>query len=208
MKLSRVDKVAIQNFDDEYLYKKGVGFYYDEDFEIALEFFHLAIAMGNVKALGFVGDCYIFGKGVPEEVDLGLSYFKTAIEYEDVDSMYRLGKIYDAGVGVDKDPELAVYYYKKALDILSEESYDEWLKYPELFYIAASEMQPNGRMNGDVEQSYEFLLISKEGYELAIKDGAFYLEKELNKVLEQISNSLYSDIKESIEKAFDEKHSG
>lgn len=208
MKLSRVDKVAIQSFDDEYLYKKGVSFFFDEDYEVALEYFHLAISMGNVKSLAYVGNCYMFGRGVPEELDLGLSYYKVAIEYEDVDATYRLGKLYDNGLGVEKDTELAMYYYKKALDFLENESYEEWLKYPELFYIMANEMQPGGRMMEDIKSSYEYLLISKEGYEIAIRDGAFYLEKEFNKVLEQINNNLYDNIKESIEKAFNEKYSG
>ena len=117
MKLTRADKAAIQNGDSNYLVNKGIRYYYDQDYEVALDYFHLAAALGNGRAAGYIGHCYMHGEGVPAEVDLALSYFRIGMDSRDVESFYRLGKNYCDGVGVEKDHELGVYYYENALAV-------------------------------------------------------------------------------------------
>ena len=207
MKLTRADKAAIQNGDSNYLVNKGIRYYYDQDYEVALDYFHLAAALGNGRAAGYIGHCYMHGEGVPVEVDLALSYFRIGMDSRDVESFYRLGKNYCDGVGVEKDHELGVYYYENALaELLENGQLQEQLAYPALFYQLALEKAPGGGMGENLSTSYKYLLIAHTGYTLAIENGAFYYEKDLEEVQEKMNDDMYDGVKEIVEKEFRDEY--
>jgi len=207
MKLTKADKAAIQNGDSNYLLNKGIRYYYDQEYEIALDYYHLAAAMGNGKAAGNIGYCYMYGEGVPAEVDLALSYFKIGTESRDIDSFYKLGKIYCDGVGVDKDHELGVYYFENALaELLENYQVHEQFEYPGLFYQLSLEKLPNGGMGENISTSYKYLLIAQTGYRLAIQNGAFYFEKNLVEVEDKMNDPIYENVKDDVLKEFQEEY--
>lgn len=207
MKLSKADKAAIQNGDANYLINKGIRYYYDQEYEIALEYYRLAASMGSGKAAGNIGYCYMRGEGVPVEVDLALSYFRIATDSRDIDSFYKLGKFYCEGIGVDKDHELGVYYYENALaEILENDSLHEQMEYPGLFYQLAIEKLPGGGMGENISTSYKYLLIAETGYQLAIQNGAFYYEICLDEVHDKMNDPIYENVKEVVTKEFQEEY--
>lgn len=207
MKLTRSDKAAIQNGDSNYLLNKGIRFYYDNDFEVALEYFHLAAAMGNTKAMGQIGHCYMYGDGVPAETDIALSYFRVATDAGDVDAYYELGKVYSTGYGVEKDSELGLYYYENALaELIENYSLQEQFAHPDLFYQLALEKLPGGGVSSNVSTSYKYLLIANMGYQLAVDDGAFYYEKRLDEVKTKMNDAVYDDIRSRVKKEFKEEY--
>ena len=207
MKLTKADRAAIQSGDSNFLVNKGIRYYYDQEFEFAVDYYHLAAAMGNAKAAGNLGYCYIYGRGVPQEVDLSLAYFRIAIEARDVDSFYKLGKIYCRGDVIEQDKELGVYYYENALNELFDNfSVREQLCYPGLFYAMAQEKLPDGGMGEDIAISYKYLLIAEMGYTIAVKDGAYYFENLLAEVREKMENSIFDDVREEMRKEFEEEY--
>lgn len=207
MKLTKTDKAAIQSGDSNYLVNKGTKYFYDQDYEVALDYYQLAAAMGNGKAIGNIAYCYMYGKGVPEEVDFALSYFHIANDLRDVDSFYKLGRIYCNGDGVEKDHELGVYYYQTALaELLESENLQEQFEHPALFYALALEKLPGGGLSESVSSSYKYLLIANMGYQLAIDDGAYYFEKELEEIKNKMNDSIYDDVRSSVKKEFKEEY--
>lgn len=207
MKLTRADKAAIQNGDSNYLLNKGIRYFHDQDYEVALDYYHLASSMGNGRAAGNIGYCYMYGKGVPAEVDLALSYFRIGMDSRDIDSYYKLGKIYCDGDVLEKDFELGVYYYESALaELLENYTLEDQLNYPDLFYALSQEKLPEGRLGENLSASYKYLLIAELGYTIAVRDGAFYLETILEEVKEKKESELYQDIREGVSKEFEEEY--
>ena len=208
MKLTKTDKAAIQNGDSNYLCNKGIRYYYDQDYEVALEYYRLAASMGNAKAMGNIGVCYMHGQGVPTEVELALSYFRIAIDNRDIDAFYHLGKIYCDGDGVEQDHELGVYYYENGLaELIENYTLQDQFMYPALFYSLALEKLPGGGMSTNLSTSYKYLLIANMGYTLAIENGAFYFEDALEEVKNQMNHTFYDDVRNSVKKAFKEEYS-
>ena len=207
MKLTKTDKAAIQSGDSKYLETKGNKYFYDQDYEVALEYYRLAAAMGNDKAIGNIGYCYMYGIGVPEEIDIAFSYFKIAMENRDVESFYKMGHIYCNGEKVEKDHELGVYYYETALaELIENYTLQEHFQYPALFYALALEKAPGGLLSESLSTSYKYLLIANMGYTLAIEDGAFYFEKELEDVKNKMNDSIYDDVRSAVKKEFKEEY--
>ncbi|MBR6136767.1 MAG: sel1 repeat family protein [Bacilli bacterium] len=207
MKLTKADKAAIQSGDSNYLCNKGIRYYHDQDYEVALEYFHLAGSMGNSKAIGNIGVCYMYGEGVPAEVDIALSYFKIAMELRDVDAFYELGKIYCDGIGVEKDKELGVYYYENALaELINNYSLQDQLLHPGLFARLAEEKLPGGGMSENVSTSYKYLLVANMGYQLAIDDGKYYYQNDLEEIKDKMNNAIYDEVRNAVKKDFKEEY--
>lgn len=207
MKLTKSDKAAIQQQDSTYLLNKGIRYYYDQDYEVALEYFHLASSMGNSKAITSIGHCYMYGEGVPQEEDLAFAYYKVATELRDIDAFYQLGNIYSNGIGVEKDKELAIYYYENALaELLEDETLQDHFKFPALFFELSKEKLPGGGMSENISTSYKYLLVANMGYQLAIDDGAFYFEKDLEEVKDKMNDPIYDDVRNSVKKQFKEEY--
>lgn len=207
MKLTKADKTAIQNGDSNYLLNKGVHYYHQQDFEVALEYYHLAAAMGNGKAIGNIGNCYMAGEGVPAEADIAFSYYRIAMDLGDVDSFYHMGKIYCDGNGVEKDTELGVYYYESALaELLENETLQDHFEHPALFYELALQKLSDGELRSNLSTSYKYLLVANMGYTLALKNGAYYLESDFEKVKDKMTDTVYDDVRSSVKKQFKEEY--
>lgn len=206
MKLTKADKAAVQSGDSSYLLNKGIRYFYDQDYEFALEYFHLSAALGNGRANGYLGYCYMYGKGVPVESDIALSYFHIALDSRDIDACYKLGTIYCNGDGVEQDVELGQYYYQNALaELLDNNPIQERFRYPELFLALAIEKKSTG-VDADLSTSYKYLLIAQTGFTLAVSGGAYYFEEKLEEVEKRLVDPIYKEISEVVRKEYEEEY--
>ena len=206
MKLTRADKYAIQNQDSDYLLNKGVHYYNEQDYEVAVEYYHLASAIGNARAVCNLGYCYMYGRGLPADTSLSLSYFRISADQREVEALYKLGKLYCTGFGVEMDKELGVYYYENALEELRENYTPmEYLDYPALFHAMAMEMLPEGGMKEDLKEAYKYLLIASMGYAYAIEKGAAYYRDANEEVGEKMDDPMFDDVREKARKEFEEE---
>ena len=163
--------------------------------------------MGNGKAIGNIGYCYMCGEGVPAEMDIAFSYYRVAMDLGDVDSFYHVGKIYCDGNGVEQDTELGVYYYECALaELLENETLQDHFEHPALFYELAVQKLSNAQLRSNLVSSYKYLLVANMGYTLALKNGAYYLESELEKVKNKMTDTVYDDVRSSVKKQFKEEY--
>lgn len=207
MKLTRADKAAVQNGDSSYLVNKGIRYYSDQDYEVAIDYLHLAAVMGNSKAIGYLGSCYMYGKGVPEESDLGLSYLRIGMDNRDIDSLYRMGKLYCDGDVLEKDPELGIYYYETALaELLENYTVEERVNYPDLFYALSQEKLPEGGMEENLATSYLYLLIAEAGYTILVKKGFYGFEEKLKEVQDKKMDDRYDEDRKTVQKEFEEEY--
>lgn len=204
MKLSKALKAAVQNQDATYVLQKGNQYFYDQDYEEAVEYYHLAAAMGEASSLGRLGHCYLYGKGVPEESDLALSYFRIGVEEGDIQSLYELGRAYCSGEVFEKDSELGLYYYEKAIQLIEDEyPMKEEIQHPELYYYHALERlngEGIGRPYGDI---YHELLLAKVGFQHLVENGVYDYQKLLDEVQEKLNDSLFDDVRDLVTNAFE-----
>ena len=188
IKLTKSDYLAIERRDSDYLNAKGADFYTKEDYASAIEYYHLAAAMGNMYAISNLGYCYMYARSIEKNMSLALGYFKCAAELGNLDAIYKLGNIYKHGEeGIEQDHEMAIYYYKLAYDQIIEDDLDKF-RYPSLFFSLAKEHLPNGILRLDYEAAYFFLRVAKIGYERELQDGAKFREGALKTTIELLKD--------------------
>ena len=206
MNLTKTDKLAIERNDDCYINSKGANLYCKSEFKDAVEYYHLAAAMGNVQAISNLGYCYLYGRDIPQNIDLGIAYFKIAAAKGNIDANYKLGDIYSRDKYVKEDKELAIYYYRNAASFIIDEWdkhsimwNDELETYPSLCFALGRETMPNGDMNTDCIVSYAFLLKAKKGYEKYLNDGDIFYKDCYKKVVELLDDRWFNSIKKEFE---------
>lgn len=87
----------------------------DINLEQAFEMYEIAAKHGKVtKAWRAMGNLYLRGTGVGQNIDEAIHCFKVAADGNDEESMYNLGILYSSGKNVSIDYEKAVVWFKKA----------------------------------------------------------------------------------------------
>lgn len=76
--ISKEDYSAIDNFNNDYLLKKGDALYKKEQYIDAIEYYRLSASMGNFQAVSNLGQCYMYGRGAEPNNLLSLAYYKIA----------------------------------------------------------------------------------------------------------------------------------
>lgn len=76
--LSSADYAAIMNKDDGYINQKGAQFYTMCNYADAVQYYHIAAAMGNCDAISNLGYCYLYGRDMEQNTSLALAYFRMA----------------------------------------------------------------------------------------------------------------------------------
>lgn len=68
---------------------------------------------GDLEAIGMLGNAYLQGNDVEQDVDKGITLIRRAADGGDKIAMYNLALIYDTGLyGVEKDLNKAIPYYE------------------------------------------------------------------------------------------------
>jgi TPR repeat protein len=98
--------VMAQDFD------KGLAAYNVEDYETALQEWLPLAEQGDVRAQGWVGELYFFGRGTPRDYAEAVKWFRLAAEQGDVVGQGYLGEMYSKGYGVPQDFAEAVKWWR------------------------------------------------------------------------------------------------
>lgn len=200
LKLTDSDIVAITGQDSEYINNKGARCYAEENYGMAVEYYHLAASMGNVNSISNLGYCYLYGSSIEQNTSLAIAYFKVASAKGDIDAAYKLGDIYGSDRWGMKDKELSNYHYRIAASRIMEpdsQNMDgvrwnsELSQYPSLCYALGREMSKGGSMNTDMELAYAYLKKAEDGYKMRLANGEMMYEKSYNGVVELLSDSQF-----------------
>lgn len=194
---TRTDYLALDNGDYDYINNKGAKAYSSGDYEIAIEYYRIAAAMGCVHSISNLGYCYMYARSIPKNMDLAIAYFRLAAARDDVDALYKLGNIYRNGMDeIKADPEMALYYYRKAISVI-ERTLDNEYRYPSLYFSVAKELMPNGLLCCDLQTAYTYLNVAKMGYEIEEKEDLKYHKLAYAEVLKTMGNPCFDELRSS-----------
>lgn len=94
LNLTAADMAAISKGDSDYINGKGAKHYSDEEYKLAVEYYHIGASMGNVDSISNLGYCYLYGRDIEQNISLAMAYFKVAADRKSADAAYKLGDIY------------------------------------------------------------------------------------------------------------------
>lgn len=201
--LTPADFAALASKDDGYFNQKGARHYTMSNYTDAVQYYHIAAAMGNCDAISNLGYCYLYGRNMEQNTSLALAYFRIAASHGHIDALYKLGDIYSRDTWVTKDVELSTYYYLKAANFIVDQNwgtnpevilaYTELQDYPSLCFALGRELLPNGTLFTNVEAAYLFLKHAEQGYQTFITNGQTMYEKSYKHVQELLTQPQFND---------------
>lgn len=193
--LTPTDRAAITAGDHAYLNQKGAKYYAAQDYASAIEYYHLAAAMGDIDSISNLGYCYMYARSIPKNMDLALAYFQAAGQRGCIDALYKLGSIYQYGAdGIEPDSELSIYYYAQAKTAVDDSYNASPEDYPSLYLSLAKALMPGGQLAGDVRTAWEFLHIARRGFSLELQNGITYHQSALQTVQELLSSPCFAPL--------------
>lgn len=203
--LTPADFAALASKDDGYFNQKGARHYTMSNYTEAVQYYHIAAALGNCDAISNLGYCYLYGRNMEQNTSLALAYFRIAASHGHIDALYKLGDICSRDTWVTKDVELSTYYYLKAANFIVDQNwgtnpevilaYTELQDYPSLCFALGRELLPNGTLFTNVEAAYLFLKHAEQGYQTFITNGQTMYEKSYKHVQELLAQSQFNDFR-------------
>lgn len=205
--LTKADHIAIDHNDHGYLNNKGAEYYSKGKYDLAVEYYRLAAAMGDDQAISNLGHCYLYGRQIEADLSLALAYLKIACDKGNVDAAYKLGDIYGSDKWGIKDRELSVYYYRVAAVFMFGDDFsldrirndENILSYPSLCFALGREHGLDGQLPTELELSYVYLETARKGYGRELMNGNRMYEQAYNGVLEYLNRPEYQPIREKYE---------
>ena len=82
----------------------------------ALKLLTPAAEAGDAEAAAFLGNLYLYGTGVREDLAAARKWLEVAARGGQVEALYNLGAIYDKALGVPRDPKEAIKWFTLAAD--------------------------------------------------------------------------------------------
>lgn len=210
--LTTADKEALARNDHDYINAKGAKLYGEQSYAQAVEYYHLAAAMGNVNSISNLGYCYLYGRDIPQDISMAISYFKISTAKGNPDAAYKLGDIYSRDKWGLEDKELSIYYYRLAVKFITGQSLealddfyfylDELADYPSLCFALARELGTGGSLIKNIPLSYQFLQYAKLGYEKELGREFEMYRESYESVLELMQKPEYDEAREEFERKF------
>ena len=191
---TKVDMIAIDQGNSDFLLDKGAENYINGNFEEAVRYYRLAASLGNMQAVSNLGYCYMYERSVPKDMDLAVALFKVAANAGIIDACGKLGSIYASDKYGMKDIELSIYYTKTAMGLMRDFSIFPG-EYPSLCLSFAKMHMPGGFLSEDLSLAFEYLDYAKIGYVEKIENGETFYKK----VMEEVNELLSLDIFEGFE---------
>lgn len=96
------------------LYKKGLNYYNNKDYENAFLNLSPAAELGNIDACHLLGYCYHYGLGIKENIPKAIEWYEKAAGKGASASINNLGVIYRDGIGVARNYAKAFDYFTRA----------------------------------------------------------------------------------------------
>ncbi|MBT9242067.1 tetratricopeptide repeat protein [Vibrio splendidus] len=92
-------------------------YYYDEQYEKALAWYHKAESSKDAYALYLLGVMYFDGEGTPVDLKKGNDYYLASAQAGYSDAMYQLAFSYDEGQGVTQDFTKSAYWFEQSANL-------------------------------------------------------------------------------------------
>ena len=123
----------------------------------AFEYFKKGAALGDVKAIAKVGQCYLYGEGVTKDGKLALEWSEKAANEGNETGIRNVAVCYDFGTGTKKDAKMAIEWYKKLLDKVENDRFA-------MYRIAYCTINPDKEYNMKADEA-----MMKEAFTYATK---------------------------------------
>ena len=94
----------------------GMGFFLGDDYKSAVVWFGKAAAQGHAAGEYWLGRCYFYGMGVPQNRSQGVRLWALSANQGDQFAEYCLGGCYLLGTGVPKNLNTGVIWLRKSAD--------------------------------------------------------------------------------------------
>ncbi len=107
---------AKDNGSEEAIYRIGLLYYMEEDYDKASEYFTQTAATSS-EALNKIGEMYFYGFGKEIDSRLAFYYFLMAADKGDIDAINNLSYMYSLGKGVPQSDEKYFNYKLKAAQL-------------------------------------------------------------------------------------------
>jgi TPR repeat protein len=144
--------------------RKGLEFKEASDYEEAFKCFEYGIGLisDHPGLLFWIGTCYFWGLGAPNDEETGINFFRRAAERGQAEAQFNLGILYSEGRGVSQNNALAVKWFRKAAEQGNARmEYNLADRYIRGFGVAADPVQAAAWFSDAAEQSdvaAEFML--------------------------------------------------
>lgn len=103
-------------------YEDANDAFYKGDYKTYLKILEPLAIQGSPKAQTWVGDVYVFGRGVPQDFRQAYKWYRLAATQGNSDAQTYLGGIYRDGAGVAPDPVKAHMWYNVAASTATTDS--------------------------------------------------------------------------------------
>lgn len=201
-RLSAADMKAVTLNDYNYLNAKGARLYGQERYSEAIEYYHLAAALGSINAVSNLGYCYLYGRSCDKNLSLALAYFERAANEDCVDAAYKLGNIYETDKWGMRDEELAVYWFRRAACLVLDIDWNDpddmlWSdainNFPSLCFALGRNLIPGGIMPVNIDLAYRFLIHAETGYMRELTNGYNMYQDAYNSVRQLLDDPVFDD---------------
>jgi len=91
--------------------KAAQAAYYRKDYPTALQGFQILVDRNNARAQFFLGEMYLYGQGVEQDIDQALKLELAAADQGSTEAQFTLGGMYERGMGVPQDKVQAHVWY-------------------------------------------------------------------------------------------------
>ena len=214
LKLSDTDLKAVEYRDGAFLNAKGADLYQKGDAAGGLEYYRLAACFEDRDALNNLGNCYLYGRNLPQNTDLALVYLELASTRGSIHATSSLGGVFGSDHWGRYDLERSDYYYLRAADMIMHGDWDvddvmyneSLLEYPELCFALGRQFGKDGSMGEDFELSFMFLMAAEVGFGLHIGEGDPAYEEAREAVLDYMERPEYADYLAEYEGDFDRNY--
>lgn len=160
--LDNDDITLVEENKDGDLLEKGAKLYSEGDYDLAIEYYRLSAAFGNVIAISNLGYCYYYARGVDRDYTLARAYFEIAAKHGEINATYMLGDIYINGDGVKKDEKRGVQCYVDAYNELK--SSGDIYNYPDVLFRLGKVFMEGKILEQNLEMAKQFLEVAREGF--------------------------------------------
>ena len=188
--LDNDDITLVEENKDGDLLEKGAKLYSEGDYDLAIEYYRLSAAFGNVIAISNLGYCYYYARGVDRDYTLARDYFEIAEKHGEINATYMLGDIYINGDGVKKDEKRGVQCYVDAYNELK--SSGDIYNYPDVLFRLGKVFMEGKILEQNLEMAKQFLEVAREGFkermEMVEDSSADELLEEVQECLEEIED--------------------
>ena len=160
--LDNDDITLVEENKDGALLEKGAKLYSEGNYDLAIEYYRLSAAFGNVIAISNLGFCYYYARGTNRDYTIARAYFELAAKHGEINALYMLGDIYINGYGVKTDEKKGVEFYVDAYNELK--SSGDIYNYPDVLFRLGKVFMEGRILEQNLEMAKQFLEVALEGF--------------------------------------------